>query len=640
VGYYWNACNVVNVGGMISCRPGYRCIVELPDGNLQGAAIFRPLLGLEQMVIVIEGHVYVADYPFKNWRMLTNVHMNPVAKQVYWCLAEQSAYRETTELTSAIIVQDPRRMMFIQDGDTAPAWYDGSNSGHLRDLPFEMPVGKSMCWVGDRLWVSRGPYVFASDIANPVSFREQLYLGGVGAFVFSGEVTALAKTPGLEAPQLMVFTGTNGSLVQANIRERSQWTTTTDMQREIFSVGCTSQRSVISHYGQLSWFSQSGQTFLDQAVQATNKSRMPIRDHEMHWSKIQLSADLSLVAGGAFGQFLLMSVPFEDTFNSHTWVYNNASFETISDDSGPSWSGFWTGTRPVEWVYGDIAGSERIYYVSTDEDDKNRLWEAFTPDRLDNGCPITWFVETRGYFGLTSPAQNKLPGADCRFCYADLALLALDEDFDLGVFYAGGLRGAYKKLLSKRFHVTRGGLTYGVPIRLSTDIVTYKSQSRRVRTEDARRLVDDTETGSCPAESDKQENVDESFQLAIVGHGPATIRWIRTWAAPEKEDLSGNGEACQDETGFNAVRFDGAGAHAGDLTEVQLGVLQHAIERYTSNQTTTVDQEGQSVVGVGYAESVISQAVADRVALRVAVRTAENQLSWSLPPVLSVGETL
>jgi len=104
--------------------------------------------------------------------------------------------------------------------------------------------------------------------------------------------------------------------------------------------------------------------------------------------------------------------------------------------------------------------------------------------------------------------------------------------------------------------------------------------------------------------------------------------------------LSGNGEACQDEEGKNAVRFDGAGAHAEDLTAVQLGVLQHAIERYTSNQTTTVDQEGLSVVGVGYAESVLSQAVADRVALRVAVRTAENELGKQLPQVISVGDTL
>jgi hypothetical protein len=83
LGYYWSGMNALNVGGFISCRPGYRCVVSLPDGLLQGAAIFRPLVGLEQIVVVISGRVYVADYPFTSWRMLDNVLMNEDAKQVY-----------------------------------------------------------------------------------------------------------------------------------------------------------------------------------------------------------------------------------------------------------------------------------------------------------------------------------------------------------------------------------------------------------------------------------------------------------------------------------------------------------------------------------------------------------------------------
>lgn len=638
-GYYWMGMNVVNAGGVISCRPGYRCIVSLPDGLLQGAALFRPLVGLEQMMVVVNGHVYVSDYPFTSWRMLDNVHMNPDAKQVYWCMAEQSAQRLSEDLTAAIEVINPRRIMFIQDGSTAPAWYDGSNSGHFRDAPFEVPVGRSMAWVGDRLWVARDSYVFASDIANPVSFREQIYLGGIGAFTFAGEVTALAKTPGLDAPQLLVYTAENCSLVRANNRDRSQWTSTTDMQREIFPIGTYSQRSIVNHFGTLAWFANAGYVTFDQALQSQNESRMPMRDNEMHFSKLRLYDDLSLVAGGAFGQYILMSVPFEDVYNKHTWVVNDASYETMQDDSGPSWCGFWTGTRPVEWIYGTIAGTERIYHVASDEDGRNHLWEAFTDDRLDNGCPITWYVETRGYFGLTSKA-GKTPGSDVQFCYADIKLICVDEDLDVGVFYAGGMRGAYKQLLAKKISVDRGSLNYEIPVTISTELVGFKSQARKLRTADARRQSSVTETGSCPAESPKTEDIDESFQVAIVGQGPATISWIRAWSAPTKEDFSGDGKACEDELKENVIRFDGAGASAVDLPTAHAAALARLLSRYTSNQTVTVAQEGQTAIGVGYSESVISQRAADRVAERIATRSAENELSKTLPEVLSAGETL
>ena len=37
--------------------------------------------------------------------------------------------------------------------------------------------------------------------------------------------------------------------------------------------------------------------------------------------------------------------------------------------------------------------------VLTLYDGNNRLWEAFSADRLDDGCPITWYLETRAVNG-------------------------------------------------------------------------------------------------------------------------------------------------------------------------------------------------------------------------------------------------
>lgn len=637
LGYYYTGINTLNLGGLVSCRPGYRCLVSFPAGNLQGSAIFRPQIGLEQMMVAIDGVIYVSEWPFLDFHILPNVQFSPSAKQIFFELTTQSARRITDAFSSPIEVIPPRVVMFMEDGgETAPAWYDGSQSDHIRGKEFETPAGSAMRWVGDRLWIAKNNQVFASDISNPFSFREQVYLGSNTSFYFIGDVTAMVTTPSIESPQLMVFTESNGSLIQANIRERDLWPATPNFQMEIVQIGAASARGVISHYGRLVWMSPQGMVFFDPATSGKVTSRLPVRDNEMLVSKSRLNEDLSLVAIGAFGQYLLVSVPSEDNFNKHTWVLNHASLETLSDDSGPSWSGYWIGTRPVQWNHGTIVGTERIFYTSTDADGVNRLWEAFIPDRLDNGCPITWGFETRGYFGQTTQAQ-KPPGARCRMAWADVAMGGISEDLDLGVFYAPGVRGSYRSILNKRISVQKGSIITGEMITETTSIFAYKPQSRVERTEDANQQSTETESGSCGIERDDLDNIDESFQLLVVGHGPGAVRWIRPFAFSVSEDLSGDAEACVNETPFNLVRFDGVAVKDPILMNAVQEMGLKALDRYISNQTVVVDQLGLTAVGVGFAESIVSQQAADRVAEIIAIKMAESELRAELPPVISVG---
>jgi hypothetical protein len=637
IGYYWNSINTINLGGLISCRPGYRCLVTFPKGNLQGSAIFRPQVGLEQMMVAVDGVIYVSEWPFLDFRILPNIQFSPYAKEIFWELTTQSSKRTTTDFSSPIEVIAPRTVMMMQDGgSTAPAWYDGSQSGHIRDNEFETPAGGVMVWVGDRLWVGKNNQVFASDIGNPFSFREQVYLGSNTSFYFAGEVTAMVKTPSIESPQLMIFTEANASIVQANIRQRDLWPTTTNFQMEILQIGCSSARGVVSHYGRVVWMANQGMIFFDPATSGKLTARMPVRDNEMLLSKARLNEDLSGTAIGAFGQFLLVSTPSEDTFNKHTWCLNHASLQTLSDDSGPSWSGYWIGTRPVQWTFGTIAGAERIFYTSADEDGNNRLWEAFTPDRLDNGCPITWSVETRGYFGQTTQAR-KVPGSKCRMAWADVALVGIAEDLDLGIFYAPGVRGSYRSILSKRISVQKGSIVTGEEITETTSLFAYKPQSRVERTEDANQQSTDLETGTC-VEKEDLDNIDESFQLLIVGHGPAAIRWIRPFAFSVPEDFSGSSGACETETPFNTVRFDGTAVRDSDLAAAAQALDARALDYYTANKTAAVEQGGITAIGVGFSESIVSQQAADRVAERIAVKMAEMELKNALPPIISVGE--
>ncbi len=635
LGYVWNKINMINLGGMLSCRPGYRCVSTLPDGKLQGATVFRPKLGLEIYVACIDGALYTSPWPFVDFTLITNVQMSPTAKQVWWAQCTQSARRSNTSFTSPIDVITPREVLFVFDGQTtAPAFYDGSTSGHVRDNEFETPVGGPAMWVGDRLWVAQGKNVFASDIANPFSFRESNYLGDTTSFQFTRDVTAMSRTPSLDFPQLFVFTDESVSILQANIRDRDLWTTTEGFQREILQVGCTSHRSVVSHFGRLSWMSPSGIIIFDASRASQIEGRVPIRDNEMAVSKNSLGPDLSLVASGAFGQFLLTSVPAEDQFNKHTWVLNDAAIETLSDDSGASWNGYWLGTRPVEWSYGVIAGSEKIFHVSVDADGKNRLWECFRPDRLDNGCPITWAVETRGYFGQTSPSQKQT--LDVKFGYSRLGLVAIEEDLDLGVFYAGGVRGAYKPILVKRIKVERGSLVHDQELTADSLIYAFKPQSRRIKTQDAHEQNLSFETGSCAAESPRVENVDESFQLLIVGHGPATIRWIRSYAMEQPDDVDDN--FCDDENDFHAVRFDGVAALEDKISDAISALAARELRYFTSNKSAAVTENGLTAVGVGNAESVVSQAAADRVAEIIATKMAEADIAASSSFFLSIGE--
>lgn len=637
LGYAWNAVNMINLGGSFSCRPGNRCIAVLPDGHLQGAALFRPQTGTEQIVAAVDGLLYAAAYPFTQWRQLPNVQLNPSAKQMFWALTVQGAERLSFDFAAAIKVIVPRVVLFVQDGGfTAPAWYDGSNAGHVRGDPFGTPSGGPMVWVGDRLWVADGNQVFASDISNPFSFREQIYLGGTSSFFFAGEVTAMTKTPSVESPQLMVFTGTDASILQANIRDRSQWPTTVNFQEEILQVGCLSQRSTISHYGHVVWFSPSGISIYDPATSGKLTSRLPVRDNEMLVSKTDLSEDLSLISTGAFGQYLMISVPSEDVFNKHTWVLNNASIASLNDDSGPCWSGYWLGTRPVEWIYGTIASAERIYHVSVDADNKNRLWQSFTPDRLDNGCPISWMLETRGYFGQTASIQGKPPGERCRLAWVDIAVAAVAEDLDIGCFFAGGTRGAFRQIMDKRLSVSRGSLSQDMQLDMDTQIFEFKPQSRKLRTQDANQ-IDNSEDGSCPAEQSDLDSIDESFQLAIVGQGPATIRWIRPWAFTTPPDTNGDGTACQDEAGFNAVRFDGYGVSGVDLEAMTAELAVVPLQHYESTQTVRISVDDFSAIGAGFAQSVINQRSADRVAKIIATQQAEMELLSVRPSYFSTG---
>ncbi len=622
-GTYCRGMNIVNRGGVAQCRPGYRCLSTLPVGNLQGGAVFKPKQGLAVILFAVSGRLYISDTPFREYRELTDVSFSPTARQLFFKQVETSVQLQPDGSLKLIA---PKNLLVIQDGGTSPAVVFDGTRAEAQTGKGKIPLGGPMEWIADRLWVAHGARLFASDLGNPVSFTEPLYIATANSFLLPGTITGMSRGPAQAFAQLLVFTDSNTTLFQAGIRDRSLWASTADFQKEILpNIGCVSERSIRMHFGYLWWYSQHGLTNLDAAAQAFVSSEITYEDGEMQDSKARLSSDLSGIACTTFENYFLCSVPHSEKFNSHTWVLDNLTMVGGQQKPQAVWNSVWTGTRPVQWLSGSINGLTRCLYFSADYDGNNRLWEAFTPDRLDDGCPITWWIEMRA-------SAFNLPGLLKEFRYSRLFFAELSGITDVAVFWAGFNRGKYKRIFTKRYNAGEGVFVPGAQISMEDTLFALKRQSRPATTQDARVLASDETLSSCDVEAPNEEFRDEAFQLLIVGSGPGGIRGYINYAEPptNTDDAGGGVVENADEVEGNFVRFDGgASENIADLAE-ELPV-------FTAVRTETVSQGGLTEVATASAESVISQQDADKIATAIARRIASKRLEDALPKIVSMG---
>jgi hypothetical protein len=544
---YRHGENVVHRGGVVRTRPGYQEVFRLPDGNLQGMTYFRPLAGEGHLVFVVNGTVYTSKYPFASYAPLPNVKLYQHARKIFFSSCVRSAERNPDGTISAV---EPLRHLIIQDGAyTRAAYWDGNSSGHLDPtvtpdgagniLTAGTPLGGPMAWSGDRLWVAKDNKVFAGDIADPFSFVENEYLAEGGFFQFDDDVTALVDIPSSALPALFVFTKSRTYIIQSGIRDRSTWKDTKNFQAVAFpDIGCVSDRSIVTRGGLVWWFSHVGLTNFNSANAAQVSSKLVPLDTAMLISKANIDADFSRVALGVYENFILCSVPYGDKYNSHTWVYDQSVATEDGKVASESWAGVWTGTRPVEWVHGLFGDTPRAYYISKDIDGKNRLWEAFLPDRKDAGEEIDCFVETKTHLDFS----EKATGLDRkRFAYAEVTLNDVQGEADVEIFYAG-VRGKYKSLGEWHLVSTEGSPEMGVP---SSAYTTYRPQQRIIRTPEVSQAT--SACTSCGIESDRQDWIDVGFSLLVKWNGRVSLASYRIYADPVDE--IGTGAAAYTEAG-------------------------------------------------------------------------------------------
>lgn len=625
-GYYRTSMNTVNRGGVIQTRPGYDWRFSLPEGTIQGALLFQPTSGFEQLVVAVSGKIYVSQYPFREFSSLPTLSFSENARDVFFCVAEKGSQVQPDETVKLIT---PYKVVIIQDGFTPPGLWDGTTAIHDSSL-HGVPIGTAMAWSGNRLWVARRAEIYASDISDPFSFREGTYLSNARSFLLERPVTAMVEitSNGTNDGRLLAFTDSSCTVFKSGVRSRIEWLSTQDFQAVLLpKIGCVAHRSIVSQFGLIWWYSQFGLINLNSALRTYVSSEMIYKDSEMAISKGYLGPGTDRVACAVFENYVLASVPHADVYNKHTWVIDNAPAQSTNAQASPAWNSYWTGTRPTDWVFGLVQGENRIFHFSVDIDGKNRCWEAFSGERTDNNCPIICTLETRGY--TKASLQNK------ELRYAEFEFLELQAGVDVAAYWAGSTRGAFKRWMTKEIIATEGVMDDERELSDDTQFFSFKKQSRLLRTVDISESP--PQLTACQIESAKTERLDSGFQALLIWSGAAAVRSCRMFFNWKNEDKSGK---CEDlETGEKIVRYDGSGTASEDDLGIEPVI-------FTSNKTYTIpatDAPTPDIVGSGFGESRISQHDADKIAQSQAVNYAnilwdaivptidgdpDNPLSW------------
>lgn len=517
-------------------------------------ALFSPKNKTPHLVVSMVGSIYALAYPFDGaWTFLSGFWSGDNSNSIV--TFETAIKGAQTKSDGTLQVIDPYPMLMMQSGNSRALAWDGRRVYNLDPAKNQTPIGTWMKWIGGRLWVADGNRLRVSNILDPINFTEEDLLAEGGYFVLPDECTGLGVTA--DQKSLLAFTATTTTAFQAGITDRSTWGTTPDFQKVIFpNIGCIAGNTIVNQYGILWWMSQNGLTRLDNALQSYRTSKVHFLDNNMARSKGNLSSDISKACAGWFENFLMISVPSGDNYNSHTWIMDQSTLDLLGQDSTPAWAGVWTGTRPTQWVTGNVNGQSRCFFCSADKPfavSGNRfegnVWEAFNSTGKDIGANQSGTSTPKN---ISSSVELRYLGDGDTFkafSYAVLELSEVSDGVHLDVFYASRHSG-YKQVLSKDIVATRNSLTVGVPI---TSVDSYIKQRRIVRT-----FTDDSEkTDLDPqVESKMPRNIDKMFSLLIKWSGSMTISKVKLCTTPGGDHV----ETEEDEATQRYVKPDGSGA--------------------------------------------------------------------------------
>lgn len=536
--YAWGE-NVVNRGGIIQTSPGKKVRASIAGSKLQGLCFFTPRNSDTKVVAVVDGKAYFGAYPDYEMRQIQGLNFDPYAEIVHMEPTVRSAKRNAD---GSIALITPSPTLMFTDGAGRVGCWDGITARHLSpNAPDYGPPAGCLwsAWSGSRWWVAVGNRVVASDIVDPLSFSENQYLAERSNFDLPGDCTGLKETA--SSTGLLAFTKDSTTAFKSYIYDRTVWTQTQDFQKVIIpGVGCVAGRSLVNQYGETYWMTDRGLISLNAALHSQQSSSLDVIDGAMMRSKRCLSPNLGGVAGCAFENYLLMSAPYADRYNGHTWVLDQVP---INGNRAPAWNGVWSGVRPAQWATGKIGGKDRCFFASYDKSPLNdthiHIWEAFQQSREDEGGAISCQVE------LAPVVSDEL----ISFKYCEIEVVELLGDVVLDIF-VGGTKGPWVPIGTIRLQAEKGSMGSSFQRTFTkTDILkAFKPQARTVRSQE---LV--AQGAECNPESENIAGRDKGFSILLEWRGRMGIREVRVFYDGESAKPSKGGCHASEGDEHNAV---------------------------------------------------------------------------------------
>lgn len=623
-----SAENCINRGGIYQTRPDSRALFCCPNSAApQGCILFTPASGVPVLVFASYGRIYVSPKPFAAFTQLPNIQFGFQSNQIAWAVCQQSTSYDPQG--NMVFLNQPVPVLVMQDGNGRAAYWDGTTARHLnptfsgtpdKTVPGldETRIGLWMVWSNNRLWVSRGNQVFASDIGNPLKFTESQYLNEGRAFYLTGDCTGMCETPDRQG--IICFTEKEGVFIKSSVQDRTQWLSQADgvMQNTFLpNVGCIAHRSILNQYGLLWWFTPFGLINMNAAQRQNLSSTLEVRDMEMFDSKYYIGSQMSGICGISHENFLLESVPSGDRYNRHTWVLDQNPAEVPSSglytsNFSNAWASRWTGWRPVEWTRGVVDGCERVFFQSKDFDGQVRMWEAFSGTTgCDNGVPITaWF---RGKEHNFATMDRK------KFRWAEFAVGEVLGNASLLVGYAGR-RGSYTPAFTADLCASQGQVYYDI---VYGDGITNpllagnRPQTRIFRTSDT---VPPSDCNGCGVESNDLNNLDTQFSLLFVWVGRLGIEWYRLMAMEDPKPEGGEA-GCVIESCPRSLSDLGCSGQDAFVQTIPF-------PPFTSTQTYSLTVGQDTYTDTESATSIVSQAAADHIALAKATLVVNTEAGY------------
>lgn len=405
-------------GGYPTTRPGFRKLdIEFPSdettqtnfqtGRFQIASAYQGDDGNLFLISMHGGHVFRAlvnaESIAVNDISITG-DLNPSNRPIAWAIQAENYW-------------------LMQDGQTKPFIFNGSTA--RRAGADEIPVGRQMAYIMNRLYVANGRSYVIGDIeygpsGTPATgyrdallkFTENTFLNEGGSFgvpANMGNITgikAIANMDTVLGQGEAVITTENGVLATQLPPDRTQWKNTTQPLQRVIQLhyGATSQNSLVNVNGDLFYRSKDGFRSLMFALRYFNDWGQSPISKEMN--RIIVRDDRTLLGhcnGVLFDNRLLETIsPYpcaRGVAHRGLAVLDFDLLSSIKQRLPPSWEGIWTGLNVLQVIVGQHNGVDRCFVYAINSLDKIEVWELTLDAHFDvqdnTKNLIQWFYETR-----------------------------------------------------------------------------------------------------------------------------------------------------------------------------------------------------------------------------------------------------